>query len=88
VVDRCARDLGDESVIAEIHHFQTLTQEGDHIEVCIIELEKAFGNVQALKLGSIRCMEMVDVMAWLEERQMDMLDYRELWPDVVHGCST
>jgi len=63
IVDRCARDLGDESVVAEIHRFRILTQEGDHIEVQIIELEKAFGEVQALKLGSIRCMEMADVMA-------------------------
>jgi len=63
VVDRCAKDLGDESVIVEIYHFRTLTQEGDCIEVCIIKLEKAFGNVQALKLGSIRHMEMADVMA-------------------------
>jgi len=53
MVDRCARDMGDESVIAEIHHFRTLTQEGDRIEAQIIELEKAFGEVQALKLGSI-----------------------------------
>jgi len=53
IVDRCARDLGDESVIAEIHRFQTLMQEGNHIEARIIELEKAFGDIQALKLGSI-----------------------------------
>jgi len=53
IVDRCAWDLGDESVIAEIHHFQILTQEGDHIEARIIELEKVFRDVQALKLGSI-----------------------------------
>src|SRR6266702_1572288 len=88
IVDRCAKDLGDESVIAEIHHFRTLTQEGDRIEARIIELEKAFGDVQALKLGSIRHMEMVDVMARLEEHRTGMLDYRELWPDVVCGRST
>ncbi len=87
-VDRCTKDLGDESVIAEIHHFQILTQEGDRIEARIIELEKAFGEVQALKLGSIRCMEMADVMARLEERRTGMLDYRELWPDVARGRST
>jgi len=63
IVDRCARDMGDESVIAEIHCFRTLTQEGNCIEARIIELEKAFGDVQALKLGSIRRMEMADVMA-------------------------
>jgi len=88
IVDRCAKDLGDKSVTAEIHRFRILTQEGDRIKACIIELEKAFGEVQALKLGSIRCMEMVDVMARLEERRMGMLDYRELWPDVVRGRST
>ncbi len=88
IVDRCAKDLGDESVIAEIHHFRILTQEGNRIEACIIKLEKAFGDVQALKLGSIRCMEMVDVMARLEEHRTGMLDYRELWPDVVCGRST
>jgi len=88
VVDRCARDLGDESVLAEIHRFRTLTQEGDCIEVWIIELEKAFGEVQALKLGSIWCMEMADVMARLKERQESMLDYRELWPDVRRGRHT
>jgi len=32
-VDRCAQDLGDESVIVEIHRFRTLMQEGDCIEV-------------------------------------------------------
>ncbi len=32
IVDRCARDLGDELVIAEIHRFRTLMQEGDCIE--------------------------------------------------------
>ena len=88
VVDRCARDLGDESVIAEIHRFRILTQEGDRIEARIIELEKAFGDVQALKLGSIRRMEMADVTARLEERRTGMLDYRELWPDVVRGRPT
>ena len=88
IVDRCAKDLGDESVIAEIHHFRTLTQEGDRIEARIIELEKAFGDVQALKLGSIRRMEMVDMMARLEERRTSMLDYRELWPKVVCGRPT
>ncbi len=88
VVDRCARDMGDKSVIAEIHHFQTLTQEGDRIEARIIELERAFGDVQALKLGSIRHMEMANVMARLEERQAGMLDYQELWPDVRHGRPT
>ena len=67
IVDRCAKDLGDKSVTAEIHCFRILTQEGEHIEACIIELERAFGDVQALKLGSIRRMEMVDVMAQLEE---------------------
>jgi len=87
-VDRCARDLGDESVIAEIHRFRVLTQEGDRIEARIIELEKAFGDVQALKLGSIRRMEMADVMVRLEERRTGMLDYRELWPDVVRGRPT
>ncbi len=88
VVDRCAKDLGDESVIVEIHRFRTLTQEGDRIEARIIELEKAFGDVQALKLGSIRHMEMADMMARLEERRTGMLDYRELWPEVVHGRPT
>ncbi len=82
-VDRCAKDLGDESVIAEIHRFRVLTQEGDCIEARIIELEKAFRDVQALKLGSIRRMEMADVTARLEERRTGMLDYRELWLDVV-----
>jgi len=85
IVDRCARDLGDESVIAEIHRFRVLTQEGERIEARIIELEKAFGDVQALKLGSIRRMEMADVTARLEERRTGMMDYRELWPDVVRG---
>ncbi len=66
-VDRCTRDLGDELVIAEIHRFRVLTQEGDRIEAQIIELERAFGEVQALKLGSIQRMEMADVMARLEE---------------------
>ncbi len=61
VVNRCTKDLGDESVTAEIHHFQILTQEGDCIEAHIIKLEKAFGNMQSLKLGSIRRMKMVDV---------------------------
>ncbi len=88
VVDRCAKDLGDELVIVEIHRFQILTQEGNRIEACIIELEKAFGDVQALKLGSIQWMEMADVMARLEERRTGMLDYRELWPDMVCGHST
>ncbi len=37
--------IGDKLVIAEIHHFQTLTQEGDCIEARIIELEKAFGDI-------------------------------------------
>ena len=41
-----------------------------------------------LKLGSIRCMEMADVMARLEERRTGMLDYRELWLEVVHGHPT
>ncbi len=88
VVDRCARDMGDKLVIAEIHCFRTLTQEGDRIEAWIIELEKAFGDVQALKLRSIRHMEMADVMAWLEERRAGMLDYQELWPDVRCGRPT
>ncbi len=87
-VDRCARDLGDKSVIAEIHRFRVLTQEGDRIEARIIELERAFGEVQALKLGSIWRMEMADVMAHLEERREGMLDYRELWTDVRHGHPT
>jgi len=87
-VDRCAKDLGDESVTAEIHRFRVLTQEGDRIEARIIELEKAFGDVQALKLGSIRRMEMADVMVRLEEHRTGMMDYRELWPDVVCGRST
>ncbi len=53
-----------------------------------MELEKAFGDVQALMLGSIWQMEMADVMAQLEEQREGMLDYRELWPDVRRGHHT
>jgi len=33
-------------------------------------------------------MEMADMMTRLEEWRTGMLDYRELWLDMVHGHST
>ncbi|SRR6266702_8515559 len=65
-----------------------VTRQAKYIQVIMGPNPMVLGEVQALKLGSIRRMEMADVIARLEERQEGMLDYRELWQDVRRGCPT
>ena len=78
IVDRCIRDLHDDTLKAEVHRYRTLVDEQKRVEARIVELERAFGQVNTAKLGCIRRLEMADGLGRIEEQRGSMIDPEEV----------
>ncbi|KAH9038199.1 hypothetical protein EDB85DRAFT_2141961 [Lactarius pseudohatsudake] len=68
-VDKAVNELRDVSAKAELHRFRSYTQEAECVEQRLHHLALALGEIKGELSRSKFCLEMVDIVARIEEKQ-------------------
>jgi hypothetical protein len=74
MIDREVAELHDVTVRAEIVRYRSLSADLVYLEGRLMDLERQWGEMSAKKLGSIRRLEMANVLARLETQRGHILD--------------
>jgi hypothetical protein len=74
MINREVAELHDVMVRAEVICYHALTADLAHLEGCLMELEKQWGEMSSKKLGCICRLEMANVLACLVIQHGDILD--------------
>ncbi len=74
MTNRMINRVGDLSLTAEVHRFHVITAELERMEQVLVENKEAWGQLAAAKLGTIRCLEMADVVERINVRNEGFVD--------------
>jgi len=66
--------VGDLSLTVEVHCFWVVTAELERMEQVLVENEEAWGQLTTAKLGTIRRLEMADVIKQINARNEGFVD--------------
>src|SRR6266702_1449008 len=73
-MDRMIRRLNDPSLAAEVHRFQAMAQELERLEGAIAESEDRWGELAGMHCKTIRCLEMADALARIQDMDDGLVD--------------
>ncbi len=66
--------LHDPLLMAEVHHFHMVSQELDRVEEAMVESEDQWGELAAMKLKTIRRLEMADMLKRIWEQDEGLVN--------------
>ncbi len=72
--DHMIRHLHDPSLTVEVHCFRMVSQELDHVEEAMVDNEDQWGELAAMKLKTIRRLEMADALQRVQEQDEGLMD--------------